>query len=70
MNGLGRSLIFTGLLLLAVGLIVSFSPRLPWLGKLPGDILVRKENVSFYFPLGSCIIISLLLSFIMWLFRR
>ncbi|MFZ4858859.1 MAG: DUF2905 domain-containing protein [Desulfuromonadaceae bacterium] len=53
-----------------MGLIVSFTPRLPWLGKLPGDIFVRKENYSFYFPLGSCILISLLLSLIMWLFRR
>jgi hypothetical protein len=70
MSGFGRSLIITGIMLIAVGLIISFAPRLPWLGKLPGDILIRKENFSFYFPLGSCILLSLLLSFIMWLFRK
>jgi hypothetical protein len=59
-----------GLLLVAVGLIISFAPRFPWLGKLPGDILIKKENFSFHFPLGSCILISLFVSFLMWLFRR
>ncbi|MDD5287213.1 MAG: DUF2905 domain-containing protein [Desulfuromonadaceae bacterium] len=70
MSGLGRLLIITGLVLVAVGLIISFAPRFPWLGKLPGDIYIKKENFSFYFPIGSCIIISLILSFILWLFRR
>jgi hypothetical protein len=59
-----------GLVLLVVGLVISFAPRLPWLGKLPGDIFIKKENFSFYFPLGSCILISLILSFVLWLFRR
>jgi hypothetical protein len=70
MNGLGRSLIIIGMVLVVIGLIISFAPRLPWLGKLPGDILIKKENFSFYFPLASCLLISLILSFVMWLFRR
>jgi hypothetical protein len=70
MNGLGRSLIIIGVVLVVIGLIISFAPRLPWLGKLPGDILIKKENFSFYFPLASCLLISLILSFVMWLFRR
>lgn len=69
-TGLGKLLIITGLVLLTAGLIITFAPRIPWLGKLPGDIYVKKENFSFYFPLGTCILISLLLSFVMWLFRR
>jgi hypothetical protein len=59
-----------GLVLAAAGVIISFAPRIPWLGKLPGDILIKRDTFSFYFPLASCILISLLLSFIMWLFRR
>ncbi|MEI6704208.1 MAG: DUF2905 domain-containing protein [Deltaproteobacteria bacterium] len=70
MSGLGRSLIMMGLALLVVGLVISFAPRPPWLGKLPGDIFIKKENFSFYFPLGLCILLSLILSFVLWLFRR
>lgn len=70
MSGLGRSLVIIGLILVTVGLYISFGPRIPFLGKLPGDILIKKENFSFYFPLTTSIIISLLLSLILWLFRR
>ena len=67
---MGRSLIIMGLLLVAAGLVISFAPRIPWLGKLPGDIFIKKENFSFYFPLASSILISILISFLLWLFRR
>ncbi len=71
MNGLGRPLIILGLLLVAAGLILSFAPRLPtWLGRLPGDIHIKRENFSFHFPLVTCLLISVLLSFVLWLFRR
>lgn len=70
MNGLGRPLIILGLVLVAIGIIISFAPRIPWVGKLPGDIYLKKENFSFYFPLGTCILLSALLSLILWLFRR
>ncbi|BCS53715.1 DUF2905 domain-containing protein [Geobacter sp. SVR] len=70
MNGLGRSLILLGLIIAAIGVLVSLVPRLPWLGKLPGDIYIKRENFSFYFPLATCILLSALISFIVWLFRR
>jgi len=70
LSGLGRSLIIMGLILVGVGLVITFMPRIPWLGKLPGDIYIKKEGFSFYFPVTTCILISLLLSFIFWLFRR
>jgi len=70
MNGMGRTLIVLGLVLLAAGLYISFGLRIPWLGKLPGDIAVRRENFSFYFPLTTCILLSVLISLILWLFRR
>lgn len=70
MNGLGRLLIITGLVLAAIGLLISLGPRIPWLGKLPGDIHIKRENFSFYFPIATSVLVSLLLSFILWLFRR
>jgi len=70
MNGLGRPLIIMGLVLLTVGIIVTIAPRIPWIGKLPGDIYLKRENFSIYFPLGTCILLSALLSLILWLFRR
>jgi Protein of unknown function (DUF2905) len=71
MNGLGRPLIIMGLLLVAAGLIISFAPRLTiWLGRLPGDIHIKRDNFSFYFPLATCLLLSALISFIMWLLRR
>ena len=70
MNGLGRSLIILGLMLVAAGLVLSLAPRIPWLGKLPGDITIRREHFSFYFPLATCILISAIVSFILWLIRK
>ena len=70
MSALGRTLIIAGLVLVAAGVIVSLAPRIPWLGRLPGDIFIKKENFAFAFPLTTCILISLLISLILWLFRR
>lgn len=70
MSGLGRALILLGLLIVLAGILISLAGKLPWLGRLPGDIAIRRQNVSFYFPLGTCLLLSLLFSLIMWLFRR
>ena len=70
MSGIGRSLIFLGLVIALVGVVVTMAGKLPWLGRLPGDIAIKRENFSFYFPLGTCLLISLLLSLVMWLLRR
>lgn len=70
MSGLGRFLILAGVILIAAGILVIVAHRLPWLGKLPGDIHIRRENFSFYFPLATCLLISALVSLILWLFRR
>jgi Protein of unknown function (DUF2905) len=70
MSGPGRLLIIVGLVLVAAGVIVSLAPRIPWLGRLPGDIFIKRDNFSFSFPLTTCILISLFLSLILWLFRR
>lgn len=64
-------LIGLGILLIVVGLLVTVGERLPLrLGRLPGDIAIRGKNGSFYFPIVTCLLISLVLSLLMWLFNR
>ena len=68
---LGRMLIVLGLVLVAAGLLFTFAGRLPLrLGRLPGDIHIHGKNSSFYFPLTTCILLSILFSLIMWLFNK
>ena len=67
----GRTLIFIGLALVVLGLLVSLGEKLPIrLGRLPGDIVVRGKNSVFYFPIVTCLLLSALLSLVMWLFGR
>jgi Protein of unknown function (DUF2905) len=69
--GLGRFLITIGVLLIVAGVAVTFGGRLPIrLGRLPGDIAIHAKNSSFYFPLTTCILLSALLSLVMWILRR
>ena len=70
MSDLGRVLIVIGVILVIVGAVFLLVPKLPWLGKLPGDISFKRGNFSFYFPLGTCILISVILTLIMYLFRK
>ena len=63
------SLILIGGLIVGIGLVWLVAPSVPWLGKLPGDIVIDRENFQFYFPVTSCVLLSLLLSGIMWLVR-
>ena len=70
MIDLGRWLIVIGVILVIVGAVFLLAPKLPWLGRLPGDLSFKRGNFSFYFPLGTCILISIILSLIVYLFRR
>jgi hypothetical protein len=67
---LGKLLIFLGLALVALGLLLTFAGKIPLLGKLPGDFRIERGNLTFYLPLGTCLLLSLLLSLLLWLFRR
>jgi len=69
-NSLGRILIFIGFLVIIFGLVLTFAGRISWLGKLPGDIYVQKKNFTFYFPLATSILVSVVLSLILWLLNR
>ena len=66
----GKILILFGILLIILGVIFSFLGKIPYLGKLPGDIFVKKENFTFYFPLTTCILISIILSLIFYLISK
>jgi hypothetical protein len=67
----GRTLIALGLIILAIGVLFTISEKLPIrLGRLPGDIVIRGKNSTFYFPLATCLLLSVILSLVMWLFRR
>jgi len=67
----GRTLIALGLILLALGLVFTLGEKLPIrFGRLPGDIVIRGKNSVFYFPLATCLLISVVLSFVLWLFGR
>jgi uncharacterized protein HemY len=67
---MGKMLIVMGIFLVIIGILMNTGLKIPWIGRLPGDILVRRENFSFYFPLTSCIIISIILTLLFYLFRR
>ena len=70
MQELGRILFFLGLGLAALGLLFWLGFGKNWFGRLPGDIHVSRETYSFHFPVVTCLVISLLLSFLFWLFRK
>jgi hypothetical protein len=69
-DGLGKILIFIGLVLVVVGLVVLLLPKVPFLGKLPGDLFFKGEKFSIYFPITTSIIISIILTLLFSLFRR
>jgi len=69
--GLGRLLITVGLVLAVAGLAITLLGRLPLkLGRLPGDIYVQGKNSTFYFPLATCLLISVIVSLVLWILRR
>jgi len=69
-KNMGILLITVGIIIVVVGLLVYFSDRIPLIGRLPGDIRIQRENFTFYFPLATSIILSILVSLILYLIRR
>lgn len=67
---LGKLLIVLGVIVIAVGGLLLFSGKIPYIGRLPGDILIQKKNYTFYFPLATSIIISLIITLVFWLLGR
>ncbi len=76
-SGLGRFLILVGAVIVVLGLLLTLLPRLSglsegfgWLGRLPGDIYIKRDNFTFYFPLATSLLISVVLSLLLYLFSR
>jgi hypothetical protein len=70
MTELGKTLILLGGVILLVGVFLALGVKLPWLGRLPGDIVIQRDRFSFYFPLATCLLVSAILSLLFFLFRR
>ncbi|MCB9771200.1 MAG: DUF2905 domain-containing protein [Candidatus Omnitrophica bacterium] len=70
MSDLGKTLIIIGAFILFIGVVVMFVGKIPGVGKLPGDFLIKKDNFTFYFPLSTCILLSVVLSLILYLFNK
>ena len=70
MPALGKMLIVVGIVFIIMGIAFLFGDKIPFLGRLPGDISIQKERFSFYFPITTCIIISIVLSIIFAIFKK
>jgi uncharacterized protein YybS (DUF2232 family) len=70
MESAGRMIIVFGLVLVVIGVLLTFSGKVPWFGRLPGDIYIQKKGFSLYFPLTTSIIVSIVLSAILMLLRK
>jgi Protein of unknown function (DUF2905) len=70
MAGFGKSLIYIGIALVILGLLFSLAGKIPWLGHLPGDIYVQRGRFTFYFPVTTCLLISIIMTLIVYFFRR
>jgi hypothetical protein len=70
MSSIGKMLIFLGIILMGIGVVFFLANKIPWIGRLPGDVYVKRGNLSFYFPIATCILISIIISAIFWLLGR
>ena len=69
-GALGKMLILLGVFIILIGLLVLIGEKIPWIGRLPGDIIIRKKNFTFYFPIVTSIIISIILTLLFTLLRK
>jgi len=67
---LGRTLVILGVIIVLAGIVIMVIGKVPFIGKFPGDIHIQKENFSFYFPITTSILVSVILSVIFWLFSK
>jgi hypothetical protein len=70
LGAIGKLLILSGVLIIVIGLLLLVGEKIPWVGRLPGDIIIKKERFTFYFPLATSILISIILTLLFALFRK
>jgi hypothetical protein len=69
-GALGKLLILLGVFIILIGIFLLIGEKIPWIGRLPGDIIIRKKNFTFYFPFATSILISIILTLLFMLFRK
>ena len=70
MNEVGKLLIFFGLFIAVIGVVLALAGRIPWVGRLPGDIYIQRGHWTFYFPLATSLLLSLVLTLVFWIIGR
>jgi hypothetical protein len=70
LGALGKLLILLGVFIILIGLFLLMGEKIPWIGRLPGDIIIKKEKFTFYFPITTSILISIILTLLFTLFRK
>jgi uncharacterized membrane protein YkgB len=69
-QGIGWALVVLGVVITVAGLAILFGPRIPWLGHLPGDIVIQRDNVTIYIPIGTMIVVSVVVSIVIAILGR
>jgi len=69
-GALGKMLILLGVFIIAIGVLLLVGEKIPWIGRLPGDIIIKRKKFTFYFPIVTSILISIILTLLFALFRR
>jgi hypothetical protein len=69
-SNIGKGLILVGLAIAGIGLLLTLGGKLPWIGRLPGDFHYKGEHFSFYFPLATSLVLSIVLTVVLWFFNR
>ena len=70
MPALGKFLVIFGMVVIVIGLLLLAAPKIPWLGRLPGDILIKKKNFTIYFPIATSVILSIILTVLINLLKK
>ncbi len=67
---LGKMLILLGVFIIIAGVLLLLGGKIPWVGRLPGDLIVKREKFTFYFPITTSIVISIILTLLLWILRK
>ncbi len=67
---LGKMLILLGVFIIIAGVLLLLGGKVPWIGRLPGDLIIKKEKFTFYFPITTSILISIVLTLLLWILRK
>ncbi len=67
---IGKFLILLGIVIIVIGVFFLLSGKIPYIGRLPGDIIIQRKNFTFYFPLATSILLSILITLVLWLIGR